>query len=1418
MSPVKRILALILSAIFIVTMISSCENSSAPLSVGGSEFHQYSSFRDIPGVTEDIIAEIEEIRRQTDSFVYGSLLTTEAFYDDVTGEINGFSALFSEWLTKLFDIEFQPAIYEWTDLTDGLENGEIDFTGELTATEERKNPTDPTKKPYYMTGTIAERMVKIVRLPNSVPLLEIGVSRTLHYGFLRDTTTISDVTLMIQEPFEAFVADNYEAAYKLLIDGTIDGFIDEGTAEASFEEYGDVVVDEFFPMIYSSVSLTTLKPELAPILTVIQKALENGALYYLTELYNAGHSLYVQNKLRKQLTEEELVYIQNNPVIPYAAEYDNYPVSFYDVYEKEWRGISFDVLHEIEKLTGLRFTLVNDEYTEWRDLLEMLEGGDAAIISELIPSEDREGRFLWPKSTIMTDYYALLSKVDFADLSTNEILYAKVGLAYNTAHAALFKNWFPNHMNTVEYETIYELFDALGKGEIDVAMSSQNQLLILTHYRELAGYKANIVFNRPFDATFGFNKDQVILCSIVDKALGLIDTNGISMQWTHRTYDYRAKLAQAQRPWLIGTFVLFACVLVLLLLIFWRKHNEGRHLQTLVNERTNELENQTALLTSVFDTIPDFVFCKDLDLKYTRFNKKMEDYFDVREADIIGKDDKDGLGVPEEMVRMCNESDQAVLKNRKLTVSEEIVPGANGATLLCETVKVPIIKSGTVMGLLGVSRDITERKKSEEAIVMREKMTNTLNEMAIVFLTQDDMPFEEKMTIGVKPIADIIGVDCVTIWRTFAMPDDQYTSQIYRWDAKLGGTVPPPEKWQNRRAAELTPHWKTISGGEKTLNGPVRLMEDAPEGFKSAGVVSALLIPLTFNNENWGFVIFEDMHKERRFEAIEVMRSAAFLCANAIIRLEMENKLKEAFHNATVASRAKSNFLANMSHEIRTPMNAILGMTNIGKSAADIERMLYCFSKIGDASTHLLGIINDILDMSKIEAGKFELAPIEFNFEKMLQRVVNVINFRVDEKEQKFTVYVDRDIPQFVIGDEQRLAQVLTNLLGNAAKFTPVKGAIGVNTYFSGEENGLCTIKISVRDTGIGISPEQQAKLFQSFQQAENSTSRKFGGTGLGLAISKNIVEMMGGEISVESELGKGAVFTFTIQVGRGEKKHQTHTNRNQENVNWENVRVLVIDDDEYILEDFNGIITRLGTSCDIAKNADDALKLVEKNGDYDIYFVDWKMPDADGIDFTRELKKAAKHPGDSLVVMISAVEISTIVLEAKEAGVERFLQKPLFPSAIADIIDDYLGLSAEQSDDDSKNYAGIFKERHILLAEDVDINREIVAALLEETEIKIDYAVNGVEAVRAYSAAPDKYDMIFMDLQMPELDGYEATRQIRALDVAYAKIVPIIAMTANVFREDVEKCLESGMNGHIGKPLDFDEVIGTLKKNLRKQ
>jgi len=1019
--------------------------------------------------------------------------------------------------------------------------------------------------------------------------------------------------------------------------------------------------------------------------------------------------------------------------------------------------------------------------------------------------------------------------------------------------------------------------------------------------------------------------------------------------------------------------------------------------------------------------------------------------------------------------------------------------------------------------------------KAIESLKRREKMADTLNRAAVIFLSNSKEKFEETMTAGVKEIADVFDLDRFSIWRNFASAGNLHVSQIYRWDRESGGTTTPNKGLENVTYEQLAPRWADLLNSGETINSPVKLLPEA-EMLRTFGSVSVFVTPLYINNAFWGFALLEDRHSERFFEedSVDMMRSAGFLCANTVIRSEMERtivdvnefnravldasplgftvfdenarvidcnditlkglgttkeyylehfyefspefqddgrrsvdkvsdvisralsgeklvlewvnittdkkpvpyevtltrtryngkyvvmgyqydlrnfknlekniqvqsellkirleqqeliseisrgfissgdsenyvreaisklgryhkvslvyifgidysrkntylayhwvadnsppvtaqfdllsviksyfperlpdytttavvfcddianssnesfrpmlsigvqafitaplyvegrlwgvlsveqkseprqwtsveknfvgmiastiagvimrdiyntKLRDALHKATQASKAKGEFLSNMSHEMRTPMNAIIGMTTIGKNAKDIEHKDYALGKIEDASTHLLGVINDVLDMSKIEANKMELSPVEFVFDKMLQKVSTVINFRMDEKKQKYLVHVDKDIPKSMIADDQRLAQVITNLLSNAVKFTPEEGTIALDAKFLGEEKGLCTIQVSVKDSGIGISKEQQRRLFSSFQQAESSTTRKFGGTGLGLAISKSIVEMMGGKIWIESEVGKGAAFIFTVQVKRGTIDGKQRLL--PIDVNWDNIRVMVIDNDLETLSYFKDIAQGFSISSEGVISGNEALSLIEQKGGFNIYFIDCKLPDMESIQLAREIKTRTAE--DTVIVMISSEDCSAIEDEAKKAGVDKFMSKPLFASTIAEIINECFGIDEDQSKEKQTDINGIFAGHRVMLVEDMEINREVVMALLEPTQLDIDCAENGTEAVRMFKENPDKYALIFMDIQMPEMDGYEATRRIRVIEAELdekkqterTKGVPIIAMTANVFREDIEKCLDAGMDDHVGKPIDFEEVMEKLRNYL---
>ena len=528
---------------------------------------------------------------------------------------------------------------------------------------------------------------------------------------------------------------------------------------------------------------------------------------------------------------------------------------------------------------------------------------------------------------------------------------------------------------------------------------------------------------------------------------------------------------------------------------------------------------------------------------------------------------------------------------------------------------------------------------------------------------------------------------------------------------------------------------------------------------------------------------------------------------------ENREALRDALASAENANRAKTAFLSNMSHEIRTPMNAIIGLNNIAMNdpSASDEIKGY-LEKIGDSARHLLGIINEILDMSRIESGKMTIKSEEFSFARSLEQINTMISGQCAEKGLVYDCHIKGQVDDYYIGDDGKLRQVLLNILGNAVKFTPEGGSVRFTIEEGARLDHKCTLRFLIRDTGIGMSEEFLSRIFEPFSQEDSSATSRYGSTGLGMPITKSIVELMNGQIEVASKKGEGSLFTVTVTLGESGRKGAPEE---ESRLDPHEMSVLVIDDDRIALEHAEITLGQVGIRCETAETGWEGIDKVRirhgRGEDYDLILVDWKMPEMDGVETTRHIRAVVGY--ETPIIILTSFNWDDIAEEAKEAGVDTFVSKPLFA---ASVMDEFREAFRRKSGSSGKTAADL-KGRRVLLAEDVAINAEIIAMLLNMREISADLAENGKLAVEMFAASePGTYDAILMDMRMPEMDGLEATRRIRAMDRPDAKSIPIIALTANAFDEDVQRSMQAGLNAHLSKPVEPDALFGTLEKLIR--
>ena len=528
---------------------------------------------------------------------------------------------------------------------------------------------------------------------------------------------------------------------------------------------------------------------------------------------------------------------------------------------------------------------------------------------------------------------------------------------------------------------------------------------------------------------------------------------------------------------------------------------------------------------------------------------------------------------------------------------------------------------------------------------------------------------------------------------------------------------------------------------------------------------------------------------------------------------QQRESLSIALEDANQANKAKTAFLSNMSHEIRTPMNAIIGLERIALNDPAIsETTREHLEKIGLSAQHLLSIINNILDMSRIESGRITVKNEEFSFAKLLAQVNTIISSQCREKGIEYECRVKGTIGDYYIGDDIKLRQVMINILGNAVKFTSSGGRITFVVESTARFNGKSTLRFIISDTGSGMSQDYLPKLFDAFSQEDSSKTSHSGSTGLGMAITKSIVELMNGTISVESEKNKGT--TFTVKVTLLDSDHK-NVHEGETVLNPHELCVLVIDDDPIACEHAQLVLGQVGVNCEKALSGAEGLQMVKvrhaRREPYNLILVDWRMPDMDGVETTRQIREAVGN--ETPVVILTSYDWDEIEDQAKEAGIDTFVAKPLFAGAVLDEFRD----AFKKKNTKLVRETADLKGRRVLLAEDVAVNAEIMIMVLSMREMQVDHAENGRIAVEKFEEHEEGYyDAVLMDMRMPEMDGLEATRRIRDMNRSDAKNIPIIALTANAFDEDVQHSMQAGLNAHLSKPVEPELLFETLESLLQ--
>ena len=821
---------------------------------------------------------------------------------------------------------------------------------------------------------------------------------------------------------------------------------------------------------------------------------------------------------------------------------------------------------------------------------------------------------------------------------------------------------------------------------------------------------------------------------------------------------------------------------------------------------TDEITRMLAT-TSLFNNMPAMVFSKDAQTgRYLACNQPFAEYAHKGTPEgVVGLTDFEIFD--EATAAHFVEDDKKALAMDEPHIFIEDVPDATGKNIRhLQTTKMKFTDAEGRLCTLGLCVDVTvmtrvKTAETEDRVKQQEEQLR----LALEYQLQDEEQRRQQQ-------AQLITALASDYWSVYYLDLDTDDGVCYQSHSDIKGF----------KVGERFKYLESVTAYANTYitddyrDDFLRFVQ--PETVKEAlleqRVISHRYMVHRNGRDSYEMVRFAGVRRpEDREDHLVHAVGACFTDVDAETRrnLEQGKALSEALAAAEEANHAKTAFLSNMSHEIRTPMNAIIGLDNIALNEPDIsERTRDHLEKIGTSARHLLSIINDILDMSRIESGRMTIKNEEFSFSKALEQVNAIVSGQCRDKGVDYECRLRGDIDEYYIGDGTKLQQVMINILGNAVKFTPEGGKIEFEVEEIARFEGHSTLRFVIRDTGIGMSEQFLPRVFDAFAQEDSSLTSRYGSTGLGLPITKSFVELMNGSIEVESQKGVGTTFTVTVTLATASPHEHAETGLRPNEMS-----VLVIDDDPVACEHARIVLGQIGIGCETVLSGTDALRLVElrqaRQNPYNLILVDWKMPEMDGLETTRRIRQIVGH--DSVIIILTSYNWEDVIDEATTAGVDSFVAKPLFAASVMDEFQETFRRKREAGEGTKTDLHG----RRILLAEDMMVNAEIIGMVLSMREMESEVAENGKLAVEQFAAhEPGYYDAILMDMRMPVMDGLEATRTIRAMDRPDAAEIPIIALTANAFDEDVQRSMQAGLNAHLSKPVEPDALFETLERLIK--